>query len=100
MSFFIRILFVLLLTASGFALDRNAFTITKYDLEFRTNPEENAVAARGKITLRNDSNTPQTVAALQVSSTLQWRMIEAAGKPLQYLAEPQTTDIDHTGKLN
>ena len=100
MSLFIRLLLLFLLTTTAFALDRNAFSISKYDLEFRVNPEESAVAARGKITLRNDSNQPQTLAALQISSSLAWRMIEGDGKPLQYLAEPQTTDIDHTGKVN
>jgi hypothetical protein len=99
MSFFKIISIILLLVGGAAALDRNAFTFTKYDLEFRTNPEENAVAARGKITLRNDSDQPQTLATLQISSTLEWRMIELAGKPLQYLSTPLTSDMDHTGKL-
>src|SRR3954453_22236983 len=98
-----KALFVLLvlvgLTLSAAALDRNAFTFTHYDMELRANPEEQSVAVRGKITLRNDSNQTQTVAVLQVSSTLEWRMIEGDGAPLQYLSEPFTTDIDHTGKV-
>lgn len=91
---------VTILCASCLALDRNAFTFIKYDFELRANPEESAIAARGKITLRNDSSQPQTHAALQISSSLEWRMIESGGTQLEYLTEPQTSDIDHTGKLN
>jgi hypothetical protein len=84
----------------GFALDRNAFTFTKYDLEVRLDPESHQLAARGKITLRNDSMEPQKNAALQISSTLDWRMIELDGQELEYIAQPYTTDIDHTGAAN
>ncbi|MGZ4816882.1 MAG: hypothetical protein ACXVZV_15820 [Terriglobales bacterium] len=96
-----RKLLVLLITfpAAAFALDRNAFTFTKYDLEVRVDPEEQALAARGKVTLRNDSDQPQTNVVLQLSSSLDWRMIELNGNALQYLSQPQTTDIDHTGKV-
>jgi hypothetical protein len=100
MSFFIRtFIFLLALSASTFALDRNAFTFTNYDFEFRVNPEEQAVAARGKITLRNDSAQPQKEVALQISSTLEWRMIQVAGADAEYLSQPLTSDLDHTGKL-
>jgi hypothetical protein len=100
MSSVFRLFLVLaLVSASAFAVDRNAFTFTKYDFEFRTNPEDQAIAARGKLTLRNDSNQPQTIATLQISSTFTWRMIEVNGQPLQYLTEPFSSDIDHTGKL-
>jgi hypothetical protein len=100
MSFPLRIsLIALFLTSYATAIDRNAFAFIRYDLEFRTNPEEQGVAARGKITLRNDSAQPQKLATLQISSSLEWRMIEAEGKPLQYLSAQQTTDMDHTGKI-
>lgn len=95
-----RILILMLaLSATTFALDRNAFTFTKYDLEIRIDPEEQALAARGKVTLRNDSGKPQTILVLQISSSLDWRMIELDGNPVQYLSQSQTTDIDHTGKV-
>ena len=41
------------------ALDREAFTFTKYDLDVRIEPEQQRLAVRGKITLRNDSASPQ-----------------------------------------
>ena len=59
------------LSSSAFALDREAFTITKYDLEIRLEPEQQRLGARGRITLRNDSSKPQKVVALQISSSLQ-----------------------------
>jgi hypothetical protein len=89
----------LTLSSAGFALDRNAFTFTKYDMEIRVAPDEQEIAARGKITLRNDTDKPQSEVTLQVSSSLDWRMIQLNGKDLPYVDEAQTTDIDHTGKV-
>ena len=94
---FLCVLCVLCGATAGFALDRNAFTFTKYDLEVRLDPESHQIAARGKITLRNDSTEPQNNVALQISSTLDWRMIELNGEQLEYIAQPYNTDIDHTG---
>ena len=82
------------------ALDREAFTITKYDLEIRLEPEQQRLGARGKITLRNDSAEPQKVVALQISSSLNWRAIRAGGKTVQFVSQPYTSDIDHTGSLS
>jgi hypothetical protein len=86
-------------SASAAALDRNAFTFTHYDLTARLAPEESGFAARGTIALRNDSNLPQRIASLQISSTLDWRIIESGGKVLQFLSDDYTTDIDHTGAV-
>lgn len=85
---------------SAFALDREAFTVTKYDLQVTVEPRQQRLGARGKITLRNDSAQPQRVAALQISSSLNWRAIRAADKPLQFVSQPFTSDIDHTGALS
>jgi hypothetical protein len=87
------------LCGSAFCLDRTAFTFTHYDLEVRLDPNGHAMAGRGKIRLRNDSNAPQRNLTLQISSSLTWRMIELNGKPVQYVAEPYATDIDHTGAV-
>src|SRR3954467_7088934 len=102
MSFFLRLVFFLAAlntVAAAATLNRNAFTFTKYDLEFRVNPEEQAVAARGKVTLRNDTDQPQKLVVLQISSSLEWRMIQAGGEDVEYISQPFTSDIDHTGKL-
>src|SRR5207245_5819509 len=83
-----------------FALDREAFTFTIYDLDVRIEPEQQRLAARGKLTLRNDSASAQKNLCLQISSTLDWRSIQVGGKPVQFVTQPYTSDIDHTGALS
>ena len=70
-----KFLFVPLLCALSTAahgLDREAFSFTHYDLEARIEPAQQRLGVRGKITLRNDSDTPQKNAVLQISSSLNW----------------------------
>src|SRR6266852_29458 len=86
--------------SAAWALEREAFTIAKYDLEIRVEPEQQRLGARGKITLRNDSGRPQKIVALQISSSLNWRSIRVDGKPVQFVSQPYTSDIDHTGALS
>ena len=86
--------------ANALSLDREAFTFTSYDLNVRVEPEQQRLGVRGKITLRNDSATPQKIAVLQISSSLSWRSITAGGKQLQFVSQPYTSDIDHTGALS
>jgi hypothetical protein len=83
-----------------FALDREAFTFTNYDLNVQVEPEQHRLGVRGKITLRNDSQTPQKIAVLQISSSLDWRSIKAGDKAVQFVTQPYTSDIDHTGALS
>ena len=82
------------------ALEREAFTIAKYDLAIRLEPEQQRLGARGKITLRNDSGQPQKIVALQISSSLNWRSIRVDGKAVQFVSQPYVSDIDHTGALS
>jgi hypothetical protein len=82
------------------ALDRDAFTFTAYDLLVRIEPDSQALDARGKIRLRNDSLQPQRSLALQISSTLRWTSIRLEGKPVAYVTGPYTSDIDHTGAVS
>jgi hypothetical protein len=88
------------LIVSSFALDRDAFTFTKYDLSVRVEPEQQRLGVRGKITLRNDSNAPQKNIALQISSSLDWTSIQADGSDVQFVTHEYTSDIDHTGALS
>jgi Peptidase family M1 domain len=85
---------------TAFSLDREAFTFTRYDLEARVEPDLQRLGVRGTITLRNDSQAPQKIAVLQISSSLDWRSIRAGGKQLQFVAQSYTSDIDHTGALS
>jgi hypothetical protein len=99
----VRFCFLCVLFASalnGFSLDREAFTFTNYDLNVRVEPEQQRLGVRGKLTLQNDSATAQKTAVLQISSSLNWRSIKANGKQLQFVAQPYTSDIDHTGALS
>ncbi len=84
----------------SFALDREAFTFTNYDLDVRVEPEQQRLAVRGKLTLRNDSASTQKNLCLQISSTLDWRSIQVGGKQVQFVTQPYTSDIDHTGALS
>ena len=83
-----------------FALDREAFTFTNYDLEVRIEPAQQRLSARGKITLRNESTSAQKNLVLQISSSLNWRSIQLNSKPVQFVSQPYTSDIDHTGSLS
>src|SRR5260370_28800770 len=85
---------------NGFALDREAFSITNYDLNVQIEPEQHRLGVRGKITLRNDSQTPQKIAVLQISSSLDWRSVKAGDKAVQFVSQPYTSDSDHTGGLS
>ena len=85
---------------NALSIDREAFTFTNYDLNVRIEPAQQRLGVRGKITLRNDSPTPQKLVVLQISSSLSWRSIRANGKPLQFVSQTYTSDIDHTGALS
>ena len=88
------------LSISSHALDREAFTFTHYKLNISLEPEQHRLAVRGTITLRNDSNTPQKNISLQISSSLTWRSIRLDQKPLEFVSQSYTSDIDHTGSLS
>jgi hypothetical protein len=81
-------------------VDREAFSYTKYDLDVRIEPEQQRLAVRGKVTLRNDSASSQRNLVLQISSSLDWRSIQIDGKPVQFVSQPYTSDLDHTGALS
>ena len=100
MKFCAVVCVLLMSVVSCFSLDREAFTFTEYDLDVRIEPEQQRLAVRGTIVLRNDSATPQKNASLQISSSLTWRSIQAGGKPLQFVSQPYESDIDHTGELS
>ena len=85
---------------SAFSLEREAFAFANYDLNVQVEPEQHRLAVRGKVALRNDSSQPQKTAILQISSSLDWRSVRAGEKPLQFVSQIYTSDIDHTGALS
>ena len=82
------------------ALDREAFTFTRYDLNATIDPSQQRLGVRGKITLRNDSDSPQRNVVLQISSSLHWVSIQIGGKPADFITQSYTSDIDHAGALS
>ncbi len=92
--------FVVYSSLCAAALDREAFTFTQYDLKVRVEPEQQRLGVRGKISLRNDSSSPQRSLLLQISSSLNWSSIQFEGKPVEFVSQIYTSDIDHTGALS
>ncbi len=82
------------------ALDREAFSFTRYDLDATIDAGQQRLGMRGKITLRNDSDLPQRNIVLQISSSLHWVSIQLGGKPAEFITQTYTSDIDHTGALS
>ena len=96
----LTLIVVLSLCSLAHAIDRDAFTITRYQLEVQIDRTTHVMAVTGKLTLRNDSKTPEKNIALQVSSSLAWNSITLDDKPVQWLGDNYTSDIDHTGSLS
>ncbi|MGA2905209.1 MAG: hypothetical protein ABSD98_15365 [Candidatus Korobacteraceae bacterium] len=97
---FATLIVVLSLCSLAHAIDREALAITRYQLEVQIDRTTHVIAVTGKLTLRNDSKGPEKIVALQVSSSLAWNSITLADKPLPWLGENYTSDIDHTGSLS
>ena len=58
------------------------------------------MAVTGQLTLRNDSKVSQKNLALQVSSSAQLRRNwQLTVKPLEWIGNDYTSDVDHTGVL-
>ena len=94
---FLCVLLSAVLTAS--ALDREAFSFRRYDLDLTIDSRQQRLGVRGKVRLRNDSNSPQRSLVLQISSTLHWASIQTESNPAEFVTQSYTSDIDHTGAL-
>lgn len=91
---------LLALVLPSMALDREAFTFTRYDLDATIDASQQRLGMRGKITLRNDSDSAQRSLVLQISSSLHWVSIQNGGKRADFITQTYTSDIDHTGALS
>ena len=97
----LRVLCILFgLVVPSLALDREAFTFTNYNLDLRVELEQQRLGVRGRITVRNDSASPQKNVVLQISSSLDWRSIQIGGQAVEFVSHEYTSDIDHTGALS
>ena len=101
MKRFIPILSVLCaLCGLGLAQDREAFTVTRWQLDAQIAPADGALSASGRLTLRNDSLVPMSEADLQISSTLAWQSIEIDGKPASFTKHDLPSAYDHTNAMS
>ena len=94
------ILVCLALASTAAALDREAFTVTHYQLDVQIDRASHVMAVTGRLSLRNDSKSAQKNVALQVSSSLAWNGIALDNQPLEWIGNTYTSDIDHTGALS
>jgi hypothetical protein len=92
--------FCLGFVSSSSAVDREAFTVTRYQLDVQVDRTSHVMAVTGRLTLRNDSKAPQKNIALQVSSSLSWNGIAYNGNPVEWIGDDYSSDIDHTGHLS
>jgi hypothetical protein len=79
--------------------ERQAITFLTYDLDVHLQPREHAMAVRAGILLRNDSGSPLSRLALQISSSLEWTSVRVANAPAAFSQQLVNSDIDHTGAL-
>jgi hypothetical protein len=91
---------VLALCTHAAALDREAWTITRYDLDATVTPASSSFSSEGTLRLRNVSKQPQKNVVLQISSSLNWDSVALTNDEVQWLAQPYESDIDHTGRLS
>jgi hypothetical protein len=99
-SYLALILVGVALASTAVGLDREAFTVTHYQLEVQIDRASHVMAVTGQLTLRNDSKAAQKNIALQVSSSLSWNGIALDSKPLEWIGNTYTSDVDHTGALS
>jgi hypothetical protein len=79
--------------------ERQAITFLTYDLDVHLQPREHAMAVRARVQVRNDSGSPLSRLALQISSSLQWTGVRVDGDRAPFSQQVVNSDIDHTGAL-
>lgn len=80
--------------------ERQKITFLSYDLDVHLRPKQQAIAVRARMVLRNDGEQPVRDLPLQLSSSLSWVSIQAAGRPVAFRERLVDSDADHTGMLN
>ncbi|HCT59903.1 MULTISPECIES: M1 family metallopeptidase [Acidobacterium] len=80
--------------------ERQALTITAYDLNLHLVPREHSLAVEARLTVKNAGAQPLDEMALQISSALQFEGIESEGAALPYQVRTVQSGADHTGALN
>ena len=65
--------------------------------QIRLEPDSNDWARAERSLCATTQRSRKKIAALQISSSLNWRAIRVADKAVQFVSQPFTSDIDHTG---
>ncbi|WP_446741909.1 hypothetical protein [Silvibacterium acidisoli] len=79
---------------------RDAVTFTEYNLDVHLSPRDHTIAVRARLEVRNDSSEPMALLPVQISSSLNFEGISAAGKRLNFERHAINSDVDHTGQLH
>jgi hypothetical protein len=80
--------------------DRAAIAITALDLDVHLNTEQQQIAVRGLVTVRNSGKAGLQRIPLQLSSSLNWERIRVEGKDASFPVATLNSDSDHTGQLH
>jgi hypothetical protein len=79
--------------------ERSALVFTAYDLDVHLMLQQQAIAVMAHVTVRNDSDQPLAHLPIQLSSSLKFESISAAGQKLPFTQQIINSDADHTGQL-
>jgi hypothetical protein len=80
--------------------EREAVTITAWDLDVHLDAAHEHIAVRAQLTARNDGAAPLAHIPLQLSSSLDWERIRVGGKDAPFETATLNSDADHTGQLH
>ena len=80
-------------------VERSAVVFTAYDLDVHLMLQQQSLAVRAHVTVRNDGDRPLTYLPLQLSSSLQFESISKNGQKLPFAQQLINSDADHTGQL-
>jgi hypothetical protein len=80
--------------------EREAVTFTDFDMDVRLHSQDQRIAVRALVAVRNDGKTPLAHIPLQLSSTLNWERIRLNGRDVTFPVATLNSDADHTGQLH
>jgi hypothetical protein len=85
--------------------EREAVTITAWDLDVHLDPAHQHIAVRAQLTARNDGAAPLAHIPLQISSSLDWESIRIdtrsnGAHDAAFETATLNSDADHTGQLH
>jgi hypothetical protein len=79
---------------------RQPITFLSYDLDVHLQPQQEAIAVRARMVLRNDGDQALHRLPLQISASLSWTAVRIGNRPATFVQQPVRSDVDHTGALH